>query len=239
MTVDVLDSLFRRLVLAAHAADALARPLEVGELLDRFVPYGAARRDGLLDTNEDYLHAMMRLVSGEGGYVFGDDLLQDDLKAELASPNPDLTALRSYANTRIRLATARAEAVLAGDTAIDLRPPTPVEPAPAVAPRATAARTPLAATGAATPLPGGAATPADPVTQPRAAAATFQPDRASVMTGTVHPGCPYCAQPLPDGRPIKFCPSCGLNLLVRRCPGCSAEIESGWKYCVTCGRAAS
>ena len=55
---------------------------------------------------------------------------------------------------------------------------------------------------------------------------------------TVDPGCPYCAHTLPLGRTVKFCPSCGLNLLVRRCPGCSAEIESGWKFCVTCGRKA-
>jgi predicted RNA-binding Zn-ribbon protein involved in translation (DUF1610 family) len=55
---------------------------------------------------------------------------------------------------------------------------------------------------------------------------------------TADTGCPYCAQALPPERAFKFCPSCGLNLLVRRCPGCSAEIESGWKFCVTCGRKA-
>lgn len=226
--VDVLDSLFRRIVLAAQAADALGRPVEVGELLDRFAPYGAARRDGVLDTNEDYLHAMMRLVAGEGDYVFGDDLLQDDLKAELGSPNPDLTAIRSYTSTKVRLSSTRAEAVLAGDTTIDLRPPTPFP-----APRATAPRGPLAA-------PAPAALGEDPATQPRTSGAVFAPDeRPSAKTGTVHPGCPYCAQPLPEGRTVKFCPSCGLNLLVRRCPGCSAEIESGWKFCVTCGRSAT
>ena len=45
-------------------------------------------------------------------------------------------------------------------------------------------------------------------------------------------------QALPVGRAVKYCPSCGLNLLMKRCPGCSAEIEQGWKFCVTCGRQA-
>lgn len=210
--MDALDLLFRRLVLAAREADAVARPIEVGEVLDRFIPYRAARRDGQLETNDDYLHAVMRLLSGERGLVFGDETIQDDLTAELTSPNPDLALLRTYRHTNVRIATAQAQRVLEGDTTIDLRPPTPVVPMVAVA-----HTTPLA-----TPL----VTPA----QERA---------PSAMTGTVRAGCPYCAQPLPDGRPLKYCPSCGQNLLIRRCSGCSAEIESGWKFCVICGRSAS
>lgn len=202
--MDALDLLFRRLVLAAREAGALSRPLEVGEVIDKLAPYRAARRDGQVDTNDDYLHAVMRLLSGERGYVFADETIQDDLLAELASPNPDLTVLRAYRNTKVRLATAEAQRILEGDVKIDLRPPTPVVPTPVVE----------VATTTSTPAP-----------------------RAS--TGVVHPGCPYCAQPLPEGRPLKYCPSCGQNLLIRRCSGCSAEIESGWKFCVTCGRSAA
>ncbi|MBX3134216.1 MAG: zinc ribbon domain-containing protein [Gemmatimonadaceae bacterium] len=202
MPADALAALFRRLVLAAQQADALARPLEVGEILDTLVPYRAARRDGLLDTNDDYLHAMMRLLAGEGGFVFADDLLQDDLKSELTTSNPDLMVLRSYHSAKVRLATARIQEVLAGDTAIDLRPPTPVatDIVPPVAP---------------------APDPGVPTTE----------SPASV--------CPYCSRDLPDDRTLKYCPHCGLNLRIRRCPGCSAEMESEWKFCVTCGRSAA
>jgi Double zinc ribbon len=227
--VDALDFLFRRLVLSVQKADALARPLDLGEVLERLVPYQSARRDGLLESNDDYLHAVMRLVAGERGLVFADELLQDDLKAELASPNPDLTLLRTYLNTKVRLATAHVERVLAGDTEIDLRPPTPARasapvttrPSTDASPRASVAWPDLTATAAA---PAGGA---------------FQASTLPSTTGTVRSGCPYCDQALPEGRPVKYCPGCGLNLLVRRCSGCSAEIESGWKFCVTCGRSAT
>jgi hypothetical protein len=225
MHTDALAALFRRLVLAAQQADALTRQLEVGEILDALVPYRAARRDGLLDTNDDYLHAMMRLLAGEEGFVFADDLLQDDLKNELASPNPDLMVLRSYRGAKVRLATARVQEVLAGDTKIDLRPPTPVAtdiipPAPVTPP------TPIAPPVA----------PVTPVATPVVAPppVTGVPPEESLASA-----CPYCSRDLPDDRALKYCPHCGLNLRIRRCPGCSAEMESEWKFCVTCGRSAA
>jgi hypothetical protein len=201
--VDDLDLIFRRLVLAARAAGALERQVTVGELLDQFVPYAAARRDGGLETHDDYLHALMRLVSGERSLLFGDDLMQDDLKAELQSPNPELTALRTYAQTKLRISTE----------------------APAAEPT-TEPRAP------------GAIQDAFSAYASSLAAAVEGATAGGPPAGTADVGCPYCAQALPTGRSAKFCPSCGLNLLVRRCPGCSAEIESGWKFCVTCGRKA-
>ena len=224
--MDALDSIFRRLVLAARAAGALERPIDVGELLQTLVPYPSARRDGTVETNEDYLHAVMRLIAGERDLVFTDDLLQDDLRAELASPNPDLTVLRTYTNAKLRVSTEGVQRVLAGNLDIDLRPPTPT---PLATPRSlpTAARS-------------------EPLTGPRVHAggphavgipSTSEFDIRTPVTAA--PGCPYCAQALPEGRAIKFCPSCGLNLLVSRCAGCSAEIDSAWKFCVTCGWKAS
>jgi hypothetical protein len=225
--VDALDLLFRRLVLAARAADALARPLEVGEILDRHVPYRAARRDGLLDSNDDYLHVVMQLLAGERELVFADDLMQDDLRNELKSPNPDLQVLRTYASAKVRLSTAAVQRVLEGDTQIDLRPSTPIS---TDAVSAASAPRPDAGSGV-SPVPGreqpAVASPT-PVLTPVAPAA--ESEVAS---------CPYCAQRLPTDRPVRFCPGCGINLRVRRCPGCSTEIESEWKYCVTCGRSAA
>ncbi|MEX2182450.1 MAG: zinc ribbon domain-containing protein [Gemmatimonadaceae bacterium] len=224
--MDALDLLFRRVVLAARAADALARPLDVGEVLEKLVPYRAARRDGLLETNDDYLHALMRLFSGERDLIYADELLQDDFKAELASPNPDLGLLRTYVNASLRLSTTAVQKVLAGDTEIDLRPPTPIATAAAVRAAAAATAEPPASERV-------------PSSQLFDAVAAQAPKAAPPPAVTGEGGCPYCAQPLPGDRTVKYCPSCGLNLLIRRCAGCSAEIESGWKFCVTCGRSSS
>lgn len=243
--MDAVDLLFRRLVLAANAADALARPIDVGELIETFVPYRAARRDGQLETNDDYLHAMMQLVSGEKEYLFVDELMQDDLRNELKGTNPDLGLLRLYLNTKVRISTTAAQKVMSGDTAIDLRPPTPVgtpavptaaaaaapvEPEAAPAPAATTARrsgsvptSPVASTSRSTPSLPMAPVSAAPVVSAPATATS----------------CPYCAQALPGDRAVRFCPGCGFDLQVRRCAGCSAEIEAEWKFCVTCGRSAA
>jgi predicted amidophosphoribosyltransferase len=49
--------------------------------------------------------------------------------------------------------------------------------------------------------------------------------------------CRYCGEQLPEGRQVTFCPHCGQNVTVQRCPACSTELEVGWRYCITCGRA--
>lgn len=61
---------------------------------------------------------------------------------------------------------------------------------------------------------------------PFTAAATFAPA----------PCCRYCDNSLPVGRHVTFCPHCGLDLTKRQCPACSAELETQWRFCVTCGR---
>ena len=48
--------------------------------------------------------------------------------------------------------------------------------------------------------------------------------------------CPHCANTLPSGRGVTFCPHCGLNVTMAQCPACSSEVEPGWHFCVTCGR---
>lgn len=48
--------------------------------------------------------------------------------------------------------------------------------------------------------------------------------------------CRYCGGTLPDGRKVLFCPNCGQNLMVQRCPACGTELDIHWKFCITCGR---
>jgi len=240
-TVDALDLLFRRLVLAARAAGALERPLDVGELHEKLVPYRAARRDGVLETNDDYLHALMRLVSGERDLLFADELMQDDLKNELKGSNPDLGLLRTYMNVKVRVSTTAAQRVLAGDTEIDLHPPTPIStPAIVAAAAPPPAPKPPAPTPPPPPPPAPAPTPRAPTPPAPTPVVPATPVWSEpVVAERVVDSCPYCAQPLPDDRSVRFCPNCGIDLRLRRCAGCSAEIESGWKFCVTCGRTAA
>jgi predicted RNA-binding Zn-ribbon protein involved in translation (DUF1610 family) len=49
--------------------------------------------------------------------------------------------------------------------------------------------------------------------------------------------CRYCGGDLPEGRVMNYCPHCGQNLQVLNCSACGAEVEAGWKFCVSCGKA--
>lgn len=217
--MDSLDLLFERLVRAVRDTrpELLTRPFEVSELME-LVPYRALRGEGAIETNDDYAHALTRLLAGERGYVFADDLLQDDLRAELATPNPDLAAYRAYLTARVTISVAHARKAGEGMP-------------PAAAPA---------------PSPAGDAVPlSEAITAPKAvrpsAAAAQRPLDAGAETAprSSRPGCRYCGQELPEDRQVHFCPSCGQNLLARRCAACSAELEPGWKFCVACGRLAA
>lgn len=52
------------------------------------------------------------------------------------------------------------------------------------------------------------------------------------------PTCRFCSGRLPDGRTITFCPRCGVDQTKRQCPACSTELDTTWRFCVTCGRSA-
>ena len=49
--------------------------------------------------------------------------------------------------------------------------------------------------------------------------------------------CRYCGGDLPLDRAMNYCPHCGQNLQVLNCSACGAEVEAGWKFCVSCGKA--
>lgn len=112
---------------------------------------------------------------------------------------------------------------------------TPPAAAPAALASLAALEIPItrtAGTGApATPAP--AAAPPARAPDPTTAAMPF-PTRppAQVEGGT----CPHCGRPLPTDRGVTFCPYCGENLTVRRCPACGTELDAAWRFCITCGR---
>jgi hypothetical protein len=147
----------------------------------------------------------MRLLSGERGYLTGDPEMQEALRRELSSPNPDLLAYRGHATTQVSLAAAGVGPAKPPDPLPPTVPPTPV-PAVRVTPPAGAPQAP-------------------PLVAQR-------PQAAILATGG---NCRYCGGALPDGRKITFCPHCGQNMTMRNCPACGTELEVTWRFCTTCG----
>ncbi len=272
---DELERLFRTLVRRVRDVrpENLSRPFEVGEILRTFVPYRANREDVGVETAEDYEVLVLRLLSGERGFVFADDAMQEDLRRELDSGNPDLRALHAYGTARVTLAqhamrqvlessppvfaagvAAPATTVAATDGAASSPPREREERLGGAASREAHAQTPGAAEVSAAldalqrQLPPtlaeldavlAASGDARPRTSFHARGEVIPDPTADAPVRTPRPGCRFCGQMLPEGRAVTFCPHCGQNLKVRRCPGCSAEIDPTWKFCVTCGRAST
>lgn len=244
---DELDLLFRALVLRVRDVrpEHLSRPFEVADILRTFVPYRGTRAEVGVETAEDYEVVILRLLSGERGYVFSDDAMQEDLRRELDSGNPDLRALQAYGTAKVTLAQhamrqvleASPTATVPGDAPIVAPPATPtVAPHPPALDALSAQLSPaLAELGEA--IAGAGEGKSRQSFQPRAS--RFPDPSAETPMRSPRPGCRFCGQALPEGRDVTFCPQCGQNLKVRRCAGCSAEVEPGWKFCVSCGRASA
>jgi hypothetical protein len=104
--MDELDRLFRRLVqnIRTQYPEFLTRPFEVAELYQSIVPYRHNRRELGLETNQDYEMTLMRLLSGERGYLVVEDAMREAMREELASPNPDTAAFRAWSTSHVALA---------------------------------------------------------------------------------------------------------------------------------------
>ena len=258
--MDELDRMYRRLVqnIRSSFPEYLTRPFPVGELYSTLVPYRHNRRELELETNQDYELALMRLLSGERGYLTGDKQMEAELRAELDSPNPDLSKFRAYATTMVALA---GDGMRAAEPPVLRHPgsgggPAVTQSGGAPAPRSVAADRPTVGLGEPRSAPPADLRPAPPrdgfqpgtppddslsihVVPPAAPASRPQTvvgaggQRSIVAAGP----CRYCEGELPEGRTITFCPHCGQNLTVLNCPACGTELDVSWRFCTTCGRA--
>jgi hypothetical protein len=229
--MDELDRLYRRLVQNIRAAfpDLLTRPFEVSQIYQHVIPYRLNRRELGLDTNEEYELTLMQLLSGARGLIAGDDEMQRALRAELESPNPDLTAFRAFATSMVSLAPEALRALEAQPLVRSTGPS-------AAAPERPPATAQVEMAGRATEeVAVGEEGPPRPL-QARAESKRKSPPRSTAAARPTPVGCRYCGGELPEGREVTFCPHCGQNLTVKQCPACSTELELGWRYCVTCGR---
>ncbi len=261
--MDDLDRVFRRVVHNVRAAypELLTQSFEVSQLYQQVVPYRLNRREIGVDSVEDYELALMQLLSGARGYLTGEPDLQRALQDELESLNPDLSAYRGFATSRIGLAAdavrhidqqpvsqptaaVGASASVASSSAVAARATERISTA-----GATTSDMPRAASG------GGGGSRTSPTTshhQPSAGMSSSSPgsptstasqSRAAGTEGAAgdqpQTACRYCGGSLPDGKSIVFCPYCGHDLTVQHCPACNTELEIGWRFCITCGRQVS
>lgn len=256
--MDDLDRLFRRVVHNVRAAypELLTQQFEVSQLYQQVVPYRLNRRELGVETVEDYELALMQLLSGARGYLTGDEDMQRALQDELESLNPDLSAYRGYATSRVALATdavraieqqplahagVKSGAVSAADSAVASRAtermstsgPTPTRASARAAP---AAATATAATAGAKRQPSAvrSKSPSPVITMSTPKATDVSPSEAQAASA-----CRYCGGNLPAGKNIVFCPYCGHDLTVQHCPACNTELDISWRFCITCGRQVS
>ncbi len=222
-----LDRLVARLIEALRASDPsrLRSPIAVSELEHRLVPYRGNRKILEVESREDYDLLLLRLLSEEGGLTrTTPDEIRDQCRAELASPNPDLSILERCGEATIEINPRHVERLRGQSDERSLAIPTAVLPLP---PTPTAVVAPLPPEDLA-PLT---------VLDPDPESALESPAGGGDPTPTSPQDCAFCGGSLPLGRVVKFCPHCGQNLLLPRCPKCGDHLEPGWRHCVTCGHA--
>jgi hypothetical protein len=255
--MDDLDRLYHRLLDAVRdgAPQLRERRFRLGDIPQHLLPYRLHRRDLGFEDVRQYERALAQLAAGERGYLSADAAVQQAFRQAVdggtGDPGTDdggsavAEALRTHGDALVALAPAGGrpgETPTAASVAI-------AAPAPAAAPgagMAAAPPSPPATGGLEIRIARADAAPAEPPP-----AAPSVPPRAAPPPTAAEPempfpvrppapvtggACPHCARPLPTARGVTFCPYCGENLTVRRCPACSTELETGWRFCITCGR---
>jgi len=214
---DDLDRLFERLVsvLADDAPGRLAVPFSAAEVYERLVPYRSNRSILKVATHQDYEMAVLRLLAGERGYASLEPAeVRDALQREAGESNPDTGLFRQFPDAVLSLNRLAAERFLRGDRAYAPPPPPPLPPPPESAEAADREE--------------------DHTEKPPLEGAAFELAEQSETPRQ----CPYCGETLPGSRKVNFCPQCGQPPSGElRCPACGGEMDVGWRYCVSCGRA--
>ena len=212
--MDDLDRLAFRLVrtIRQRFPQLRERGFSLTDLEETLLPFRDARRE-LADTGaEAFERTMLRLVSGERGYLVTHQELRKACANALALPSPTMALVRAWATESLELGAA---ALQIGNERVS---------GAFDAVRAGAGATLMASSSA-------------PARKQATPAGSSRPAPSGVRAAP-HCGCRYCGGRLPDGRASVFCVHCGLDLSKRQCPACSTHLEVQWRFCVTCGRSA-
>lgn len=227
---DALDRLFRQLVrnLAELDPARVHGPVEVSELYQRLIPYRTHRTHLGLDTHEDYEMVVLRLLAGERGYALVEPAeAREALAREVAAVNPDTGYFKRYGSANVTFDPGHVRAALGGlpvgdeeqvpESVLTLEPPSPLEVDA------------LGESAGADSSEAGAGVDGMPFALEEETSPSVSPRIGSAP-------CSFCGGELPVGRAVIFCPHCGQNVGVVHCPSCGAELDFGWRFCITCGR---
>lgn len=235
-----IERLFRHLTRTLQAVDParLQQPLSVGELVSRFVPYRTSRRALGVESSEDYELLLLRFASGEGGFANTEpDPVRVRFAREAKSPNPDLSVLREFRDAVFVLQPIPLARVLSGQSEEEAYAPPP-RPAPEPAPELVEAVGQMDAEAEVIePLPFDAVRRAAAVVSDLDASEAEAPEAPVPPVAPVAAAarCSFCGGSLPSGRAVHFCPHCGQSQLQGQCPRCKADVEYGWRHCISCG----
>jgi len=149
--VNDVERLFRQIVRNLSGSDParLRRPLQLGDIRERIVPYRTNRRPLELESSEDYELALIRLCAGEGGLVRTEPAeVRAEFQAEISSLNPDLSILAKHDEALVTLDAGSVARALNPEPDLSFAPPDhpartlelrePVAPPHAAAPEAGA-----------------------------------------------------------------------------------------------------
>jgi hypothetical protein len=207
--VDEVGRMFRRLVEVLATQGRVHDFVLFPELYEKIIPYRSNRTSLQFDSNQDYEMTLLRLLSGEQGFVEVDPPeVATILSLEARSINPDPAAFRRFDKARAKLSREAVRGILAAHDAY-APPVEQLELPPAVEERMSP--------------------------PPRVELAEPEPTAAPAPAVPLPEECPQCTRKLPSGRAINFCPHCGGNVKVRDCPQCGTQLELDWRHCVTCG----
>ncbi|MEO7997470.1 MAG: zinc ribbon domain-containing protein [Gemmatimonadaceae bacterium] len=224
--MDDLDRLAFRLVRTVrnNYPQLLNQDFTLTDLEERLLPFRDARREMSNTGPEAWEVNVLRMVSGERGYLNADADLQLACRQALSLPSPTLALIRPWSATTLRI--GEAAATLGNDR---VQSPTGEFAATAIGLEFASNALRLA-----TPNTNGSTTSAT-VTQEHPVP-SGEPRRHTPGVALRNCGCRFCGGKLPESRKLTFCPHCGVNLTMRQCPACSTELDVNWRFCVTCGR---
>jgi hypothetical protein len=227
--VDELTRFAQRLVEQLGASrEGVHRPVEIAALRETVLPYRAHRRALGIDSVEDYETVLLRLVSGERGYVRTMPAdAAERCRKELASGNPDLSVLDEMGAATVQITSMAAAGIVDGQTDSGDGGDRGKAPAKAEKPaRKVVPSSPSSPSVSSSPSAPQAESPAS---SERSASS------AQSASPAVAVACPSCHKAAPAGRQVVFCPWCGTRLIPFTCARCNTELDSAWKHCITCG----
>jgi hypothetical protein len=224
-----LEHLFQLIVdtLIERDPARLHQPMPIATLRTEVVPYRAARTPLALDCAEDHDMLLLRLLSGEGDFVrLAEAQAVDAFQNEVVSVNPDFRVLDLFNDVDLTFDARALARALGSGPARAYRPPEedlPQDNAPAV--ESLPPQVSTAEVG-------------DDIIRETELEPASPEEEVPDLEPTpliVEGHCAFCGGDLPDGRRVLFCPHCGQGLDTLRCASCGAELEQGWRHCITCG----